>query len=230
MKAYFITNIENDEAAAVGHRHVNLVNSKGSFEAEIYEAVKGKEAYDIFKTYNIKFLDEKYQTGEFVERNRQMTYDKKEGVAGCFASHYMLWQRCVAADESIGIFEYDAKQIADMPAVEFDNVLYLSAWRNWDGTDSDKYFEKRTEQGIHDYIGYNRWGYNNCMSGTHAYLIKPHAAQKLIDVAHKKGWFPVDRFFSTDLTNMSKQTLNPAVFKVACSLNLSYQYRVVKIT
>jgi len=67
-------------------------------------------------------------------------------------------------------------------------------------------------------------GFKNVMSGTHAYLIKPHAAKILIETAHKKGWFPVDRYFSTDIVDVSKQTITPAIFKVIESHNLTANY------
>jgi GR25 family glycosyltransferase involved in LPS biosynthesis len=223
LKAYIITNLENENSRKISERHANKFLEFNDFEPIIFKACMGPEAYDIMRDLKIHFLDIRYQNKEFLERNNRQNYDLRPGIAGCFISHYYLWNACVQQGEPIGIFEYDALQVRKMPDVEFDDLLYLSAWRNFGG-DSNKYYEERTEPGIWDYIGYDRWGFKNCMSGTHAILLKPHAAEELIRTTHDKGWFPVDRFLSSDICHVKKQTINPAVFKVKDSQNLTFNY------
>jgi GR25 family glycosyltransferase involved in LPS biosynthesis len=224
IPAFFITSVEKEEARKTGFSHVDKCDDFGDFKAQVFEAVKGDEANFIFNMNGIKFLQNEYISKEFIDREEYHAYSHRPGVKGCFASHFLLWNKCVQMDQIIGIFEYDAYQELKLPKKhDFENVLYLSAWRNFNGQ-SDDYCESRSKNGIHNYVGYDRWGYKNVMSGTHAYLIKPHAAKILIDTTKTKGWFPVDRFFSTDIVPISKQTVSPAVFKVENSLNLSYDY------
>lgn len=204
--------------------HVERTNDFGDFNAEIFPAIRGKEAYEIFKKEEVKFLNKRKWPDVFYKINEVNEYDKKEGIAGCFASHLQLWKKCIELNETIGIFEYDALQVRPMPKkYEFDDFLYLSAWRNMGG-DPNNYYEEGKGSGVQDYVGYDKWGFKNVVSGTHAYLLKPSGAQALIDGMNKFGWFPADRFMSTNIVDMKKQTLVPAVFKVKESQNYTFNY------
>lgn len=197
MKAYFIISFENHDSKRVGEEHLALVKKYGDFQPTPFIATTGDQAFAFLETAGLEFLRRELWPTEFsrlMATRKEDAYNKKKGIAGCFCSHYRLWQECVKLNEPIGIFEYDAKQVKNMPQVEFNDFLYLSAWRNWEG-DSDKYYEYIGAPGLHPYEGYDKWGFKNVVSGTHAYLLKPHTAQHFIDTAHLKGWFPVDRFF-----------------------------------
>ena len=229
MKAFFITNVENDQAKSVGERHVALANEYGDLDAKIFEAVKGLDAPHFLEDNNINFLKPKYITKEFKQADKKQHYSKRVGVMGCFASHYSLWKKCVELNERIGIFEYDAMQVKKFPkeVKGFNGWLYLSGWRNFEGNPDDY---ECGPNGIHEYIGYHRWGYRNVCSGTHAYILNPAHAEIFIETAHTKGWFPVDRFMSTDLVPLRKFTICPPVFIVNESLNLSFNYTTKKIS
>ncbi len=225
IPAFFITNVENETSYKTGKENVARANFMGDFKAEIFEGVKGKEAYDFFENENIKFLNEKYQTEIFKERNKTRHYDKLTGQAGCFASHYKLWNKCVELNKIIGIFEYDARQLKTMPDwYNFEDVIQLTAWYAITPQDNaDLVMRKQNEMinGIGEFKGYNRWGFKNTFIESSAYLIKPKAAKVLIETAKNKGWFPVDRFFSTDISPIRKQTINPMVFKQIRTISLT---------
>lgn len=223
MKAFFITNVENSTAYHTGKTNVARTNDFGNFRAKIFEGVKGAAAYSIFEGEGIKFLASRYHTAEFAKSNDLHQYEKQVGCAGCFASHYLLWKRCIELDEIIGIFEYDARQVRVMPKhLEFENLLHLGAWHPI--REEDNAVLINGGRGIHDYTGYNRWGFKNVMMGMQSYLLKPHAAKILVEMAKEKGWLPCDRFVSTDIVPMQKQTYSPFIFIQESKQSLTANY------
>lgn len=106
------------------------------------------------------------------------------GEVGCFASHYLLWQRCVRANEPLVILEDDVV-IAD----EFPQVL--SAARELIGRlrlirlgltfRHDKYVPAGTSKGF-EIVEYVR----DQVLGTQGYVLSPDAASNL--VAHASVW------------------------------------------
>ena len=44
---------------------------------------------------------------------------------GCFASHYLLWKKCVELDEPIMVLEDDVKFHAPVPALKFQEFIHL---------------------------------------------------------------------------------------------------------
>ena len=112
---------------------------------------------------------------------------------GCFASHYLLWEKCVELDEPIMILEDDVEFCTSVPPLRFKEVIHLgkpSLSRNAKIMEavSDKYQEV-----------YNPFDY---LSGTYAYGITPLAAQKLIDTAHKIVTRPADRFIRSSMCDI----------------------------
>jgi glycosyl transferase family 25 len=225
MKGFFITNIENSASYQIGKANVARANDFGNLKAEIFEGVKGSEAYPIFEKEKIKFLDIKYQSELFKERNKEKKYDEQPGQAGCFASHYLLWKKCIDLNETIGIFEYDAKQTRTLPKnIDFESILHLGGWHPI--KDQDDATLINGTRGLHEYLGYNRWGFKNVMIGLYAYLLKPNAAKILVKTAKTKGWFPADRFMSTDIIQMKKQTYSPFLFTAVPIMSLTGNYNV----
>ena len=219
-KAFFITNVENTKSLALGKANVARVNDFGNFKATIFEGVRGAAAYPIFEEEKIKFLADKYQSDEFKQRNSVHRYDQQPGQAGCFASHYLLWKKCIELNETIGIFEYDAKQTRALPKnIEFDSILHLGGWHPIKEQDNANIINGT--RGLHEYIGYNRWGFKNVMIGMVAYLLKPEAAKTLVQTAKTKGWLSADRFMSTDIVEMKKQTYSPFIFTAVPVMSLT---------
>src|SRR6056297_2013324 len=56
-----------------------------------------------------------------------------KGVLGCFLSHYFLWKKCVKENITIGVLEYDAVFIRELPnniLDQFDDYLNLDYTRH----------------------------------------------------------------------------------------------------
>ena len=117
---------------------------------------------------------------------------------GCSMSHYLLWERCVRLDEPILILEHDAVFISAMPTnPEFNGICMINdpmgatpraQWwrqqmvrRGGYGAFEKTWIRKPNERNIPDGL-----------AGNSAYMIKPWAAQELIDKYHELGVWPND--------------------------------------
>lgn len=121
----------------------------------------------------------------------------KPGVKGCFLSHYFLWEKCMNLKEPLVIMEHDGLFIRDLPADicdKFDDVLNLDSFDQF-SKDYEAMLEQEGPLLIQEY--YNEKSKKGTLNGeylrgAYAYIIKPHAAKKLVDSAHKHGYLPAD--------------------------------------
>lgn len=125
----------------------------------------------------------------------------KAGVYGCFLSHYYLWKKCIEDDIPYTILEHDGYFIRPLPADvldKFDDILKLDNFDPWSKTYEDstvgdgtnnvniiQYFNSKTK-----FEGKNQTG--NYIRGAYGYVIKPHAAKKLVDWISINGFVPAD--------------------------------------
>jgi GR25 family glycosyltransferase involved in LPS biosynthesis len=131
------------------------------------------------------------------------------GVFGCFLSHYYLWQRCVTEAQPFLIMEHDSYFVRPLPADildHFTDVLKLDnldpyskhynnqieEQQNWPVEISTYHnpHAKTLNEGS-DFV--NKIGTGNYLRGTYGYIIKPHAAQKLIHWINHNGFLPSDQ-------------------------------------
>lgn len=108
--------------------------------------------------------------------------EDRAGVRGCFLSHWQLWHKCVAANETIGIFEHDIEFLKSPPAsIHFTDVLKLI-----EGFDE----RRPMPAGV--------W-----YEGTRGYLITPAGALKLINWAKANGCLPSDTAIGKDVVDIT---------------------------
>jgi GR25 family glycosyltransferase involved in LPS biosynthesis len=107
------------------------------------------------------------------------------GVKGCFYSHYRLWQKCAELNQPIIIWEDDIVLQRPFIPVKFEDVLVIALGH------------PTKSQG---YLGYlenpvgrprAREYRQTSMPGCCGYAIKPHAAQKLIEI-YQQTFLPAD--------------------------------------
>jgi GR25 family glycosyltransferase involved in LPS biosynthesis len=120
------------------------------------------------------------------------------GAKGVFYSHYRLWKLCLELNEPIMIFEDDVKIYRQYTPIEFDEVLVLSLNYDWKMTFKyRKYLEENID--LKEPIKYR----HPYMPGTSGYIIKPKAAQKLVDYYDNTNTFIIsDIAMSSDLINI----------------------------
>jgi GR25 family glycosyltransferase involved in LPS biosynthesis len=127
-------------------------------------------------------------------------------------SHFLLWNECAKGDEDYLILEHDARLIDDPKGIDFEDVLHLDAWR---------FEEAEGEEGVteHAFI-VKGW---KTMKGAFAYIIKPHAAKKLLEAADKYGWEQNDHFINS--FNVKIQIVLPEYFTFKLpNLNTSHGF------
>jgi len=151
---------------------------------------------------------------------RPLKFFKKglPGVYGCLLSHYYLWLKCIELDEPIVILEHDGYFIRPLPddiLDRFQDVLKLDSLNPYDPeystiiedsfyvenddsslgdgsslTDGLKISEIDKNKKLHNDAGFYSWG-------SYAYIIKPHAAQSMIDWIAEHGFLPSDQLLGT---------------------------------
>ena len=105
-------------------------------------------------------------------------------------------------NEPLIILEHDAVMVAGHVDQPFDEVLQLDEHRYKDDPEMELDVIENT---------YERKGVK-MMNGAHSYIVKPKAAQKLIDAIHNHGMAPADWHISERYVKI--KTLRPRVFKV----------------
>ncbi|WP_341659408.1 glycosyltransferase family 25 protein [Vibrio sp.] len=116
-----------------------------------------------------------------------------KGEMGCYASHYLIWKKCVASDEPTLVIEDDAyikPVIVDLLPHIKENVGKYGFLRLEPETNKCKLFKKEE----HD--EYSISFMDNNFGGTRSYAISPQAAQKLIN-GSELWCMPVDNYIGS---------------------------------
>lgn len=154
-----------------------LANQKIPFE--FFDAIDGRSnEHPLFKKYNKE------------KRLKQKGNELARGELGCFASHYLLWEKCVALNTPIIVIEDDAVIFDNFMSfyndIEFfsKNSLYLRLFVN-NNNKPYKTIDIKNNYRIVRYLKGPR--------ATRGYLIKPLAAKEFIKHAQEWVW-PVDDY------------------------------------
>jgi len=187
VKCYIIRLEENDHSCKMAEECKEQA-AKFGIEAEYFKAINGND------------VDLHYEkTGVFQKRK---TKKGRLGVLGCFFSHYYLWLKCVELSEPIIILEHDGfilRSIPDSILDNFDDVLKLDRLDPYSKSYSTSLKqEENLDIKIEKYVHLNpknphKIGTGNYFKGAYAYIIKPHAAQKIIDHISVNGHVPADQ-------------------------------------
>jgi len=164
---------------------------KFNIDAELFDGVYGDEA------------DAHYEITQ-VPRPRKKFKKGREGVIGCFFSHYYLWKKCAEENIPFLILEHDGYIIKEIPANifnQFDDVLKLDSFdpysKNYVNTLENEEDLKVVKYHNADAKNPVKIGTGNYFKGAYAYILKPQGAKKLIEFIHKNesgiGHRPADQ-------------------------------------
>jgi GR25 family glycosyltransferase involved in LPS biosynthesis len=125
----------------------------------------------------------------------------RAGVFGCFLSHYYLWKKCVEENIPFVILEHDGFFIRPLPKNildSFKDILKLDNCDPYSKNYNSIIQAQPTETIIQQYqntqakfLEKNQTG--NYMRGAYGYIIKPHAAKKILDWILINGFVPADQ-------------------------------------
>ena len=206
MKTYIIISMENEHSLEKGLECIDQAH-KFNIKPEIFKAVKGEDAQDVFDKFGLTHVLKSACALDKLKRN---------GVRGCLASHLLLLEKCKNDNVPYLIMEHDAWFLKNLPEdilENFKDVIHL------DGFDhlSKTYYQntKNHENENLKYINYTeirkiqdvkyraltgkegiRYTY---FFGTHAYIIKPHAVDVILDYLKRFGLVPADWMFNNYL-------------------------------
>ena len=175
-RKYIISLADVPESLAGAKRCISTAKHYGEDRGmEIFPGVRKEESLAFFLERGLTFTS---------TPGHEELFDVSAEM-GCFASHYLLWEKCVELDEPIMVLEDDVKFCAPVLPLRFKEIVHLGKpYSQWNAeimkAVSDKYQEV-----------YNPFDH---LLGTYAYGITPVAARKLIDAAHKVVIRPADRF------------------------------------
>lgn len=131
-----------------------------------------------------------------------------KGEMGCYASHYLIWQKCVASGESILVIEDDSyvkPVIVDLFSHIEGKVEQYGFLRLEPETTKCNLFMKEESD------TYSISFMDNNFGGTRSYAISPQAAQKLLN-GSERWCMPVDNYIgSLYLHDMPSYQMYPTI-------------------
>lgn len=184
----------------------NTVPMSVNFAKEA-EAAGKKHGFDVRGWIGTNGLTETYKFSEYgLTTFLADSITKLPGLQGCFLSHYELWQKSVAMNETVLILEHDGIFIRDLPKNfedQFTEILNLDPYDQF----TDGYHEKvesslSTPVKIENLHSSKRDKAGPYIPGAYGYFVKPAGAQKLIDFAKNKGMLPTDKHIGTDIVDI----------------------------
>ena len=151
---------------------------KFGIQAKIFPATWGKDIDKHFVEQDLKI----YKKG-------QKKKDINPGLKGCLLSHYRLWKKCIESQKPMMIFEHDNIVLRDIPEKllhTFEDVLHLD-FASRQVTDYEDFTETYNGDDVKQWCpqiprlsGHELYNKTH-IKGSHAYIIKPLGAIKMVD-------------------------------------------------
>lgn len=203
MKAYIIISMDNEHSLNKGLECIENAR-KFNIKPEIFKGIKGINAKSVF---------DKFGFSKILKSACAIDKLKRDGVKGCLASHLLLLEKCKNDNVPYLIMEHDAwflREIPDDIMENFKNVIHLDAFDHL----SKNYYEdiKNNRNTNIKYINYTeirkiqnvKYRALTCKEGvkytyffgTHAYIIKPEAVDKIFKYIKDFGLVPADWLFN----------------------------------
>jgi GR25 family glycosyltransferase involved in LPS biosynthesis len=121
------------------------------------------------------------------------------GIKGCFLSHFLLWEKCIALNEPIIIFEHDALMIRPLPPnftdlfthhCILDYAVHYPDYEEIIAAEGDLKVVEYPMRGTHKMF-FSQINKHH-VKGSHAHAVTPIGAKTLINSIKKYGMLPSD--------------------------------------
>jgi len=192
----FVITLEGHEYSEAKAKRCIDTAARFGLEVQKFPAVNEHQAQRVMREQGLGWT--------WADNNTRITYCKQTGLRqhpygklaakiGCSMSHYLLWQRCVEASELCLILEHDAVFLRPLPEIEFNGICQINdpAGATPGGERWSKIMQERGA-GVHSKTLMMIDKQPDGLAGNSAYLIRPWAAQELIEAFHKYGVWPND--------------------------------------
>ena len=191
MKTKIIVLQSSEISVSMGAKCIARAKEFG-IDAEVSNGTHGADAPDIINRLGLRQYKKKMKGGRL-------------GVLGCFLSHYFLWKECIATQEPFMIFEHDAYMLRTLPKKVlklFPDILKLDSldpYRDTYNAELDAQGREDTIWSLHDRLDHGKHIHNKGLYsiGGYGYIIKPHAAEHLIEKVSVNGFRPADHQIHT---------------------------------
>ncbi len=163
--------------------------------AERFDAQEGMEIFPgINKHYSEEFFKSHQLTWSYPNQGTGRESASRAEM-GCFASHYLLWKKCVELNEPIMILEDDTEFRAPVPALRFREFIHLGEpVLRRPGRKHVLYTLPSTFREVY-------YPFRSSV-GTWAYGISPEGARKLLRSAKEAAVRPADNFMTPSKLHM----------------------------
>lgn len=196
MKAFVITILGHTASELATKTCINSISdTRSTLEAEIFAAVTPNTLHECIWRWPNKKKTICTYTGLTLTAYKNS--DLRKRIA-CAQSHYRLWQQCVSLDQTICILEHDAVFTRRFDLSDFDGGA-MSLNDPTGATFRADQYDKALMPGINPVPWVAEVNIPQGLPGNSAYLIKPWAAQELIDAQDRIGWWPNDAIMCRQL-------------------------------
>lgn len=213
MKAFVITLEGNAYSEDVAQRCIDSA-AKFGLDVEKYYGVNRTHAKEIMEQEGLEWKWAHNNTKADVcpiTGLRQHPYTAADTTLadldskiGCSMSHFLMWKFCSRIDEPLLILEHDAVFLRPLPKFEFNGICQINDPQG--ATPRGKWWHdqmvQRGTEGVHEKTwirGENERQIPDGLAGNSAYLIKPWAAEELVNKAYEVGLWPNDALMCKQL-------------------------------
>lgn len=196
MKAFVITLQNNQYSEECAQRCIDSAKQYNVIVDKFY-GVSKENAEQVMQSFGLKWTWANNNTEKTIcpiTGLHQFPYTgaNLQSKIGCSMSHFLLWKRCCDLNEPLLILEHDAVFLRPLPDFDFKGICQINdpngATRkgNW----WSKQMVKRGQTGVFEKTWVTTDQERHIpdgLAGNSAYVIKPHAAQELINKVYQLG-------------------------------------------
>ena len=165
-------------------------------DIEVFDAIGKDRAREVMQTHGLKWTWANNNTAAAtcpLSGLKQHPYGQLEAKIGCSMSHYLLWRRCAQIGKPMLILEHDAVFVRPLPDVDFNGICMINDPSG--ATPLGDYWSDMMAArgpGLFPKTRVMPKGKPDGLAGNSAYMIKPWAADELVEAFHKYGVWPND--------------------------------------
>lgn len=196
MKAFIITLVDNQNSNNYAHKCLKSIKeTDSSLETELFPAVTPETMFDCTWRWPERKKITCNSTGLTLVAYKNLDLKKR---ISCAQSHYLLWKLCVSINEPICILEHDAYFVRQFKEFEFESGA-LSINSPIKATFNDIEYDSKLHNGENNVPEVTEKNIPHGLPGNSAYIIKPWAATKAIELQDSIGWWPNDAILCKQL-------------------------------
>jgi len=194
-KAYVITLEGHAYSEACAER---CIRSAQGIEVQRFNAISAGDAIDVAESHDLRWTWR--DAGNCpITGLRFHRYGGGLGRVGCALSHFLLWQMCAETEVTL-ILEHDAVFVRPFGLPEFESICQVNDPSG--ATPSGDWWSEQMAKrgpGVFPKTHVLQHPRPDGLAGNSAYLIKPHAAQHMVDLARRVGLWPNDALMCRQL-------------------------------